>query len=531
MKRRFERSGEIRDVDLLAAFVGLWRDRASVTLDLMRPGVTAGLDIADGEVVSTFSADPRFETAAILVRAGKLDAAALERLAVPEGSDQAMAAMQAGVLTKREWKWGEKIRAIEVLSDLLTWKEGRYLAEPDTRSVSGEFHLPIPRLLLELFLRSRDRALVDHQLGNPDAPLMHSEDFDAEFATFGLTADAESVVRLIDGKATAREIASKAPADAFAVEKLLAALVTLGLLRPGDSGLAAALEPLAPERPMAEEREAHDALDAQFGRPAEEAVAPEGTFRDLPNFPEPAPAERDVAVELGKEPAAAAPARDTLAPGAPEPILQRVDEPVEEPPRRGQGPILIAVFALLAVAVATVLYFRSRTGGGGAASVQPERRVAALAATEAPRPTEGPPPTAAPALTAKSAVVKPTRRAPTARPTPAPTKASAAAAVPPGRKPWLDRAEASRRRLAAEPSTRFAVQLLLACEVPTIEDAFRHEQPAGSMWLLATDHKGRTCFKVLWGRFRTLEEANKAKEAVPPHFVSSSNRPAVVVVQ
>lgn len=530
MNRRFERGGEIRDVDLLAAFVGLWRDRASVTLDFTRPGVTAGLDIADGEVVSTFSADPRFEASAILVRAGKLDAAALERLAVPEGSDLAMAAMQAGVLTKREWKWGEKIRAIEVLSDLLTWNEGRYLAEPDTRSVSGEFHLSIPRLLLELFLRSRDRALVDHQLGNPDAPLMRSEDFDAEFATFGLTADAESVVRLIDGKATAREIASKAPADVFAVEKLLAALVTLGLLRPGDLPPTAALEAQAQERPAAEEREAQDALDAQLGRPAEGAGAPEDTPGDLPDFPELAQPERDVALELGQEPAAAIPWSDTLAPGAPEPDLQRVEEPVEQAPRRSQGPILIAVFAFLAVAVAAVLFFRSRTGGG-AASVQPEPTVAALPPTQAPKPTEAPPPTAAPALTAKPAVVKPTRRAPTARPTLAPTKAPAAAAAPPQRKPWLDRAEASRRRLAAEPDTRFAVQLLLACEVPTLEDAFRHERPAGSMWLLATDHKGRTCFKVLWGRFGTVEEARKAKDAVPSHFVSSSNRPAVVAVR
>jgi hypothetical protein len=529
MNRRFERSGEIRDVDLLAAFVGLWRDRASVTLDFTRPGVTAGLDVADGEVVSTFSADPRFEAAAILVRAGKLDAAALERLAVPEGSDLAMAAMQAGVLTKREWKWGEKIRAIEVLSDLLTWNDGRYLAEPDTRSVSGEFHLPIPRLLLELFLRSRDRALVDHQLGNPDALLTRSEDFDAEFATFGLTADAESVVRLIDGKASAREIASKAPADAFAVEKLLAALVTLGLLRPGDLRPAAPLEPPAPE-PAAQEHEAHDTLDAQFRRPAEGAAAPDETFRDLPDFPEPALPERTVALELGQEPAAAALWSDTLAPGASEPVLQRVDEPVEQPPRWGQGRILIAVFAVLFVVVAAVLFFRSRPGGGEA-SVQPERTVAALAPTQAPRPTEAPPATAAPSLTAKPALVKPTRRAPTARPTLAPTKAPAAAAAPPERKPWLDRAEASRRRLAGEPNTRFAVQLLLACEVPTLEDAFRHEQPAGSMWLLATDHKGRTCFKVLWGRFGTVEEAKKAKDAVPSHFVSSSNRPAVVAVR
>jgi len=80
MNRRFEGSGEIRGVDLLAALVALWRERASVTLDFTRGGITAGLDISEGDVVSAFSADPRFETAAILVRAGKLDAAAVDHL-------------------------------------------------------------------------------------------------------------------------------------------------------------------------------------------------------------------------------------------------------------------------------------------------------------------------------------------------------------------------------------------------------------------------------------------------------------------
>ncbi len=528
MNRRFEGSGEIRGVDLLAALVALWRERASVTLDFTRGGITAGLDISEGDVVSAFSADPRFETAAILVRAGKLDAAAVERLAVPEGSDPAKAAMQAGVLTRREWKWGEKIRAIEVLSDLLTWNDGRYVAEPDSRSASGEFRLPIPRLVLELFLRSRDQALVEHQLGNPDAPLLRSEDFDAQFATFGLTADAESVVRLIDGHSTAREIASKAPAEAFAVEKLLAALVTLGLLEPAEApaektgsaaaaAAAAAVEQLPPadaDTKMAPEDFAESASSEIDVLPE---IETEASPLEIANAFE--TRALDAAAVRAELPSEAARSWDTLAPGTPDPILERVGDSVEEPPRRGQGPLLVGVFLVLAAAVAGVLFFRSRTGsgGGGAVPVQREQTAAALAPTEAPRPTSAPAPTPHP--TANPTAVKAARPVPTLRPTIA------------GRKPWLDRAEAGRKRLASEPNTRYAIQLLLACEVPTLEDAFRHEQPAGSMWLLTTDHKGKTCFKVLWGRFGSVEEARKAKEIVPSHFVSSSNRPAVVGVR
>ena len=207
MKTEFGTAGDVRDVDLLAAFVAFWRERSSGVVSFTRGGGSAAFSLADGEVVSVSSSEPRFESAAILVRAGKLDATALDRLAVPEGSDGALAALQAGILTKREWRWGEKIRAIEILADLLAWPDGKYYFDSDARPQPGEFNLAVPRLILELFLRSRDRHFVEHQLGPTDAPVVRSEEFDREFATFGLTADAESVVRLIDGRASADDIA------------------------------------------------------------------------------------------------------------------------------------------------------------------------------------------------------------------------------------------------------------------------------------------------------------------------------------
>ena len=268
MRNAFEAEGEIRGTDLLAALVALWREGASGTLQFSRSGATAGFDVAAGDVVRTASSDARFDTAAILVRAGKLDQATLERLPVGQGGDRAAVALQTGVLTRREWRWGEKIRAVEVLSDLLTWLEGDYWFFRTGAQDASEFRLTIPRLVLELFLRSRDRNLILHYLGGADVPLARATAFDAEFPSFGLTADAESVVQLIDGERTAAEIASEAPADAFAVEKLLAALVTLGLVHPefapGEEPPAAPpFPPAAPPFPIEErERERADAVAA-----------------------------------------------------------------------------------------------------------------------------------------------------------------------------------------------------------------------------------------------------------------------------
>ena len=200
--------GDIRSTDILAGLVSLWRESASGTLQFSRSGATCGFDLSSGEIVSTSASDARFDTAEILVRAGKLDSTTLERLTAGSGSDRALTALQAGVLTKREWRWGEKIRAVEILSDLLTWIEGDYTFFRASSREGGEFRLTIPRLILELFLRSRDRGLVLHHLGGADVPLVRDARFDEEFATFGLTDDAESVVRLIDGESTAADISA-----------------------------------------------------------------------------------------------------------------------------------------------------------------------------------------------------------------------------------------------------------------------------------------------------------------------------------
>ncbi len=536
MRTSFEAAGDIRGVDLLAAFVEFWRGKASGSVRFSRGGASAGFDLSSGEVAAVFSSEPRFTTASVLVRAGKLEAAALERLSAPEGSDAALAALAAGILTKREWRWGEKIRAIEILSDLLLWPEGKYLFDADARPAPGEFTLTIPRLLLELFLRSRDRNLIEHQLGPPDAPLLRASNFEEEFATFGLTADAESVVRLIGGRSSAAEISRMAPADEFAVLKLLAALTTLGLVHPAQD-LSEVSPGVASETPVAPEPEfSPDALDMAVaaGEPplqeAPETIEPPDLATEMhdifPASPAPHPGEP---VEAALEGEPAGESFDSDFPLREERALR------EESGRRGRGAPLVWLLGILLAAIAAILFVRSRSLPRQEAAGRPP---APIPATAPPSPAQALAPTVAP-----PAVTLP--------PSPAPTKGKMSvptvqATVPPAarqrqaptagrndaaRREWVQRAERDRRRLAAEPVTHFAIQLELACEVPSLAEAWKHDQPAGSMWLLVTPHGGRDCFRVLWGRYRTREAAIQAKAGIPSFFVTPSNRPAVVAVR
>ncbi len=580
MRNTFEQEGDIRGTDLLAGLVALWREAASGSLQFSRSGATAGFELARGELVASSSSDQRFETASILVRAGKLEAATLERLASPEGGDRALLALQAGVLTRREWRWGEKIRAVEILSDLLTWLDGEYWFFRTAEQEAPDTRLPIPRLILELFLRSRDRSLVLHYLGGVDVPIARAESFDEEFATFGLTADAESVVSLIDGKSSAAEIASEAPAEPFAVEKLLAALVTLGLVHP-EFGAGAARPPAAPPSEPEEEEETQGSDERE---PVAEVAAPDATesgeqepigqrAADLDSesreaHEEDEPEFRDG--EMEGEPAAAA-MTDAALDGGPldddfgsssipeaggedltaldgfdqEP--REIDPAFERPldtttgigslerPRQRSGSPLLWTLGVLAVLVVGLIWFRSR------APAAPEAVAAAITktATAAPDivPTEQPAPVAvatAPAAPTLTAVATPALRVekPARARNPIPAPVVAAAAAPPStgsRQYWMDRAARDEKRFAGGKK-RYAIQLELACEVGSLVDAFQHDR-GGNMWVVTTPFQGKTCFRVLWGHYATPEAGRRALSGAPAFFSTPRNHPAVTAVR
>ena len=556
MRTAFEAEGDIRGVDLLAAFVAIWREGTSGSLRFSRGPAAAGFELAGGEIVGVSSAEPRFETAAILVRAGKLDAAALERLSVPPGTDAAIAALQAGVLTRREWKWGEKIRAIEVLADLLAWPDGKYVFDGDARPAAGEFSLAVPRLLLELFLRSRDRNLIDHQLGPTDAPLERSARFDEEFATFGLTADAESVVRLIDGQATALEISERAPAEEFAVLKLLAALKTLGLLHAAPSRQPETFsqgeggEPSAVAMPppfeswhatQAPESQEVPEPEASLGEtvPQEPPTVSAGPSdeEELWRLPQPE-SEREVAAE--ETPAAWEEAPiggdwEEEEAQLDQPLVTSPELPTTTPPARsGSRLLVVGVFLFLIAAVLATVLLRSRASTREPVALRqtlPTARPVAAVPSPLPAATQG-----VSSVLPISAATQPAQR----EHTPRPIAHTATTISPPPRREisgdqsratWLARAGRDQRRLQSEKKARYAIQLELACEVPSLAEAWKHDQPPGSMWVLTASHGGKECFRVLWGRYGSLEEARRAKGRIPSFFVTPTNHPAVVLVR
>ena len=98
------------------------------------------------------------------------------------------------------------------------------------------------------------------------------------------------------------------------------------------------------------------------------------------------------------------------------------------------------------------------------------------------------------------------------------------------REDWIRRAERDKRSIAKR-RVRYSVQLELACELPTLENALNWDRPPGTIWFVPSPYRGRTCFRVLWGRYGSLAEARAAKARVPEFFTGPGNRPAVVSIR
>lgn len=361
MKSSFEEVGAVSSTDVLSALGAVGRGAVSGTVRFSGPAGEAIVYGFEEGVLVALETPPENAPAEILLRAGKVQRPTYEALTVGDFEDRFAVAAASGVISKKEANWGMKISAIESLARVLSWTDGAYLFEEGRPAPTAPpLRLAIDHWILELFLRSNDRGFVLRQAGATDIAIAHTPAFATGFSSLGLTADADAVVEAIDGKRSIEQIVKRSRADEFATLKLLAALVTLGLIRPvletpidappeasGDADRAPGAAGLG-------ESAEHDAalgISEALPTSASSEAAPEWSPETLPWEPEPIPPEqrREPAIvdgEIAETPASALEFEPASAP--------EDEGPVEEPPRPSREIPSLPLFALTAPEPETV---------------------------------------------------------------------------------------------------------------------------------------------------------------------------------
>jgi cytoskeletal protein RodZ len=124
------------------------------------------------------------------------------------------------------------------------------------------------------------------------------------------------------------------------------------------------------------------------------------------------------------------------------------------------------------------------------------------------------------AMTATTTTAAPNLATPTpVRTTTAPPAAQPAATAPlPAVVPRAGAADSTRmdqmaREFAANPQGNFTVQIQILCDPANVEKAMR--QGGGQVWFVPQTIKGRSCYRVFYGRYATRDEASAALGRVP----------------
>ena len=82
------------------------------------------------------------------------------------------------------------------------------------------------------------------------------------------------------------------------------------------------------------------------------------------------------------------------------------------------------------------------------------------------------------------------------------------------------------REFAAAPSGKFTVQFEIVCEAANITKALR--VGGTNVWFVPITLKGRSCYRVFWGRYPTREAADRGLSEIPATLREA--KPSVIAV-
>jgi hypothetical protein len=548
MSYEFPPEGTVSEPEFLSGLVQMARDRFTGALRFERDDVVKIVYVRDGGIVSASTNEPSEGVDEILLRGGKatrdhIHQAVAKRIA-QESIGEAL--LRVGFISRKELLWARRQQVVSVLRSVLQNQHWHYTIVPDyvsSRDAEGP-GFAAEQILLELVVTEESRERVDRVLEGGRARLRKATSFSERYERLDLNQDADRVIALVDGGRTAMDVAEEAGGDRIMNLRLLAALRILGLLRPSkeSQGIlevskaeeSASLRQMllpgvaddlpesskhAPEETLIDGEPPEESLtDREQNDAGNRASAPDEGGEDHwgETAGEPERLEPPRAIEP-EDPVASDPElRDevygdqwaeeeiSFAGGADQ--NQGSSELVAEGDRRPRWLLpLIALGILLVLLVAGWwIVVRAETSrepiampeeiGRGERDVsEAERRVV----LDDPGPTAGDPHEAA----------------------------EPADPPPPNVDPLRARYDRMAEEYAGEAgSVPYTVQFVLVCETSSVTQA--RELGGENVWFVPVEFRGRSCFRVFWGRFHSETEARAAIPEIPERLRES--RPVVI---
>ncbi len=448
----------------------------------------------------------------------------------------------------------EQVRRIAF--SVMRWSSGSFQMVPEAppnRLVSLDLDIAV--LVSEYVLGQMDVNIAWEELGSLSGELQHDSASDRE-RLYTLDAEQQEVLSRFSEPRRLEAVLLDFPAERkHRVLKVLYFLLLAGLLKKRE-----------PEKSSHIDFKELDSLFGQDlgGAPAEvdiemPAIIDESAIQDIPAIgaPEADGEKRDEKPQpllpelpdlLPDEPAKPPPAVRAQHPAS----AARPQPPLFLKPEKQKSRLLSIpslTIMLVAAVVGGFLWFSGDNGRPDpretAQARTPERARPDKAAKPGPaRPAGGvTEPQAKPPAAAREEIPRPEPGPEAARPAgEIPTPAGQAPITRPDIEPAVDEAGARKafaagdfraaaeiwRRVILDSRVTFSILLEMDCQKASVRGAYRQVTDKEGFFLLNRERGGRTCWLVLWGRFRTAAEAGLAMKLVPDYFLKQSNPPSVI---
>jgi hypothetical protein len=559
--------GEIRDIDLVARLVELWREQFTGAIRFENDGIIKIIYFKGGDVLSASTNDRGDSVDEILMRANKATREHVKQALAKRKENETLGdtLLNLGFITRKELTWARRVQVVGVIRSIGEWTAGTFTIVADYLPKRDEGTIfSLPQVIVEMVVTDEDRQKFERILESGSAVFGKAPGFPEAFAKLGLNEQADAIVSEVDGIRTATEVAAASGQETFNAYKLLHALSLLGLLTriraavPAgealafeNAGVADAADAWTGDMPkfdLADEQGTETTPLRTPSPPPLPPLPPEPLAREQPEwgFDE---AQLEAARKATLPATSSVPAHAPAPRPAPRPReVSATSTTRRVPPRAVVTPVpekkrshfallvtLMTVFIVAGIAYFGFTWWNAR-------SVEAAPIVATKRPVRKPAPAVAPPlpvPAVTTATTATHAAVPATSVAATtthATTTHATTTQAAAVPPKPASKPVVllplppasdsERYAAMAREFAAAPSGKFTVQFEIVCDPSNITKALH--TGGTSVWFLPISLKGRSCYRVFWGHYGTRDAAERGIREIPSSLREA--KPAVVSV-